>query len=474
MATKPGTGTVLRQRFPRGRILACRDRDEAIEWLESRDPKRIHDHVRADSASLVFMFPGGGAHYPNMARGLYETEPVFRDVIDRGVRILADRIGVDFFEFFLAEEKEEEQVAAKFLRMSHQLPAIFLVEYGLAELWLSRGVKPSALIGHSVGENAAACVAGVLSFEDALSLVLLRGQLFEKVSGGGMLAVGLPPEEIEGRLPPELELAAVNAPELSVVSGPDDAISTLEKRLEAEELFPQRLAIPVAAHSRMLEPILDEFRGFLEAIIHNLLISTAPGSLHYLFMDWRHLCVLQEVCDRLYGPQVNLCVWVKTNGGMGSFYRSRHELVVIYKNGSAPHVNNVQLGQYGRNRTNVWEYEGANSLSPKRRADLALHPTVKPVEMIADAIRDASNRGDLILDPFLGSGTTVIACEQTGRTCAGMELDPKYVDVIVRRWESFTGGEARHAGTGLTFREMADHRSGNVLMLPAPSQGGEA
>ena len=255
-----------RQRFPRGRILACRDRDEAIEWLESRDPKRIHDHVRADSASLVFMFPGGGAHYPNMARGLYETEPVFRDVIDRGVRILADRIGVDFFEFFLAEEKEEEQVAAKFLRMSHQLPAIFLVEYGLAELWLSRGVKPSALIGHSVGKNAAACVAGVLSFEDALSLVLLRGQLFEKVSGGGMLAVGLPPEEIEGRLPPELELAAVNAPELSVVSGPDDAISTLEKRLEAEELFPQRLAIPVAAHSRMLEPILDEFRGFLEGI----------------------------------------------------------------------------------------------------------------------------------------------------------------------------------------------------------------
>ena len=218
----------------------------------------------------------------------------------------------------------------------------------------------------------------------------------------------------------------------------------------------------------------EQFRGFLEASIRNLLISTAPGSLHYLFMDWRHLRVLQEVCDRLYGPQVNLCVWVKTNGGMGSFYRSRHELVVIYKNGSAPHVNNVQLGQYGRNRTNVWEYEGANSLSPKRRADLALHPTVKPVAMIADAIRDASNRGDLILDPFLGSGTTVIACEQTGRTCAGMELDPKYVDVIVRRWESFTGGEARHAGTGLTFREMADHRSGNVLMLPAPSQGGEA
>tara|TARA_R110000782_G_scaffold132359_5_gene224388 strand:+ start:43190 stop:44605 length:1416 start_codon:yes stop_codon:yes gene_type:complete len=225
----------------------------------------------------------------------------------------------------------------------------------------------------------------------------------------------------------------------------------------------------------------EEFQGFLEAFIRNLLQSTAPGSLHFLFMDWRHLRVLQEVCDREYGPQVNLCVWVKSNGGMGSLYRSRHELVVVYKNGTAPHINNVQLGRFGRNRTNVWEYEGVNSLSPERRADLALHPTVKPVAMIADAIRDASNRGDLVLDPFLGSGTAVIACEQTGRICAGMELDPKYVDVIVRRWEAFTGGEARHSGgearhsgTGLTFKEMSDHRSGKVLMLPAPSKGGEA
>ncbi len=255
-----------RQRFDRGRVLSCRDRDEAIEWLESRDPKRIHDHVRADSASLVFMFPGGGAHYPNMARGLYESEPVFRDVIDRGARILADRIGVDFFEFFLADPEQESAAAEKFLRMSHQLPAIFLVEYGLAELWLSRGLKPSALIGHSVGENAAACVAGVLSFEDALSLVLLRGQLFEKVSGGGMLAVGLAPEEVEARLPAGLELAAVNAPELSVVSGPEEAIAELERVFEEEELYPQRLAIPVAAHSRMLDPILAEFQAFLEGV----------------------------------------------------------------------------------------------------------------------------------------------------------------------------------------------------------------
>ena len=218
----------------------------------------------------------------------------------------------------------------------------------------------------------------------------------------------------------------------------------------------------------------EEFQRFLEVVIRNLVVSTVLGSLHYLFMDWRHLRPLQEVCDKDYGPQVNLCVWVKTNGGMGSLYRSRHELVVVYKNGSAPHVNNVQLGRYGRNRTNVWEYEGVNSLSPERRADQALHPTVKPVAMIADAIRDASDRGDLVLDPFLGSGTAVIACEQTGRVCAGLELDPKYVDVIVRRWQAYTGNKARHAATGMTFDEMADLRRGGLLLLPPPAADGEA
>tara|TARA_R110001592_G_scaffold222022_1_gene477043 strand:- start:5597 stop:7003 length:1407 start_codon:yes stop_codon:yes gene_type:complete len=218
----------------------------------------------------------------------------------------------------------------------------------------------------------------------------------------------------------------------------------------------------------------EEYQRFLEVVIRNLVVSTVLGSLHYLFMDWRHLRVLQEVCDECYGPQVNLCVWVKTNGGMGSLYRSRHELVFVYKNGSAPHVNNVQLGRYGRNRTNVWEYEGVNSLSPERRADLALHPTVKPVAMIADAIRDASDRGDLVLDPFLGSGTAVIACEQTGRVCAGLELDPRYVDVIVRRWQAYTGSKARHAATGMTFDEMADLRRGRTLLLPPPTAGGEA
>ena len=217
-----------------------------------------------------------------------------------------------------------------------------------------------------------------------------------------------------------------------------------------------------------------EFRAFQSDLLGNLVANSVPGSLHYLFMDWRHLWLLEDVGNEHYDAQMNLCVWVKPNGGMGSMYRSRHELVLVFKNGQAPHINNVNLGRHGRNRTNVWEYEGCNSFSPERRAELALHPTPKPVAMIADVILDASERRGLVLDPFLGSGTTLIACEQTGRICVGMELDPKYVDVIVRRWEAFTGGEARDASSGLTFREMADHRSGKVLMLPAPSKDGAA
>ncbi len=197
------------------------------------------------------------------------------------------------------------------------------------------------------------------------------------------------------------------------------------------------------------------------------------GSLGYWFIDWRNLHVLECVLRQLYTRHMNTCVWAKSNGGMGSLYRSRHELVLVFKKGTAPHVNNIQLGKYGRNRTNVWEYDGCSTGTKDRRADLALHPTVKPAEMIADAIKDASTRGGLILDPFLGSGTTIIACEMTGRICAGLELDPKYVDVIVRRWEAYTGGNTIHAETGLTFAEMRELRNGKQLLLPPPAAAGE-
>jgi len=211
-----------------------------------------------------------------------------------------------------------------------------------------------------------------------------------------------------------------------------------------------------------------EYEAFLVATIRNLVRASIEGSVHYLFIDWRHVGVLDRVCQQYYGEQLNLCVWIKSNGGMGSMYRSRHELVLVFKKGKAPHINNVQLGKFGRNRTNAWEYDGCSTGTKERRADLDLHPTVKPAVMVADAIKDASKRGGLVLDPFLGSGTTLIACEMTDRVCAGMELDPKYVDVSIRRWEAYTGGQALHAATGLTFAEMREQRSGKQLLLPPP------
>jgi len=173
-------------------------------------------------------------------------------------------------------------------------------------------------------------------------------------------------------------------------------------------------------------------------------------------MDWRHLGELLVAGREVYGELKNICVWVKSNGGMGSFYRSRHELIFIFKHGCARHRNNVQLGQFGRNRSNVWEYPSPTAFG-KSGAEgnlLALHPTVKPVALVADAILDASARGDVILDSFLGSGTTIIAAERTGRLCYGLELDPLYVDTIVRRWQAFTGQQARHGMSGKSFDEL--------------------
>ncbi|WP_339631180.1 DNA methyltransferase [uncultured Sneathiella sp.] len=221
-----------------------------------------------------------------------------------------------------------------------------------------------------------------------------------------------------------------------------------------------------------------EFTKFLTDAIINLTESSQDGSVHYIFMDWRHLSQLQAVCDRLYTEQLNLCVWVKNNGGMGSFYRSQHELVLVCKNGTATHLNNIQLGKYGRNRTNVWEYTGANSFGPDRQENLDLHPTVKPVAMIADAILDSSAPGDIILDPFLGSGTLIIAAEKTGRKGRGMELDPHYVDVAIKRWQDFTGQQAIHAELGLTFDQIKDQGRSGLKLLPPPStfltEGGQS
>ena len=169
-----------------------------------------------------------------------------------------------------------------------------------------------------------------------------------------------------------------------------------------------------------------------------------------------HARELLEAGLLAYTEVKNICVWVKDNGGLGSLYRSQHEFVFVFKNGTAPHRNNVLLGKYGRNRTNIWDYPCANTFS--RQSDegylAALHPTVKPVAMVADAIMDCTSRRDIVLDPFLGSGTTVIAAERTGRVCHGIELEPQYVDIIVRRWQKFTGLSATHAASGRSFNEL--------------------
>jgi hypothetical protein len=200
-----------------------------------------------------------------------------------------------------------------------------------------------------------------------------------------------------------------------------------------------------------------EFVSFLTTSLRLIARHSTSGSVHYLFIDWRHCYELLIAGREVYDKLLNLCVWVKDNGGMGSFYRSRHELVFVFRNSKGPHRNNVQLGQYGRNRTNVWEYPGVNTLS--KHGDegnlLALHPTVKPTALIADAILDCTARGEVVLDSFLGSGTTVIAAERVGRICYGMEIDPPYVDTAIRRWQRVTGDRAIHGVSGKSFDEIA-------------------
>ena len=199
----------------------------------------------------------------------------------------------------------------------------------------------------------------------------------------------------------------------------------------------------------------DEFAEFLFFALLQLQRASTKGALLYVFMDWRHQFELLIARQKLQIPILNMCVWVKNNGGMGSFYRSQHELVYIFKHGDGLFTNNVELGKHGRYRTNVWNYPGVNSFGEGRDEALAMHPTVKPVAMIADAILDATNRGDIVLDGFLGSGTTLLAAEQTGRICYGVEIDPRYVDVAVRRWEAATGEVAIHEQSTVTFEDVA-------------------
>jgi DNA modification methylase len=202
-----------------------------------------------------------------------------------------------------------------------------------------------------------------------------------------------------------------------------------------------------------------EFTEFLQTVFGRLVRNAVDGSIHQICIDWRHMGEMLAAGRKVYTELKNLCVWSKTNAGMGTFYRSQHELVFVWKSGTEPHINNFELGQHGRNRTNVWSYPGITSMRRGRLEQLAMHPTVKPVALVADAIKDCSRRGGLVLDPFCGSGTILIAAERTGRKARAMEIDPHYVDVAIRRWQAYTGKSAVLAGSDETFETVEEQRS---------------
>jgi DNA modification methylase len=201
-----------------------------------------------------------------------------------------------------------------------------------------------------------------------------------------------------------------------------------------------------------------EFKAFLLDTLAHAARHSVDGAIHYVCMDWRHLEEMLDAGKKVYSELKNLVVWNKNNAGQGSFYRSQHELIFVYKNGDGPHTNNFELGQHGRNRSNIWNYAGINAFRAGRLDELSLHPTVKPIALVADALRDCSRRGDIVLDPFMGSGTTILAAERVGRRAYGLELDPLYVDAAVRRWQDFTRRDAVLKGSRQTFDEIAAMR----------------
>ena len=266
------TLAVGRRTFAHRRAIAVASRQDAIEQLASRDPRRVASHIAfrpnsgESAATCVFLLPGGGAPHLDMARDLFEQDAEFRAEVERGFSLFEQRGGIRLAEWvFPAKGADREALALELERPSLQLPALFIIETALANLWLRRGLEPAALIGHSLGENTAAHLAGVFRYEDALGLVSLRGELFERVEKGGMLSVPLSAEELKPLLGDDLDLATINAPELCVASGREEALAKLEADLLARDVDARRIAIDIAAHSRLLEPILEEFGAYLRS-----------------------------------------------------------------------------------------------------------------------------------------------------------------------------------------------------------------
>jgi acyl transferase domain-containing protein/thioesterase domain-containing protein/acyl carrier protein len=256
-----------RRHFAERRVLVARDTDEAIALLEGADSRRVYTHTAsADPHKIAFMFPGGGAQYPRMARDLYDSEPVFRQHLDEGFALLRDVHGIDLAPIIFCEPEQFETALVELERPSLQLPAIFVIERALAMMLIARGLAPTAMVGHSLGENTAACVSGTMRFADCVGLVVLRGQLTDRVAGG-MIAVPLPAEELQPLLDElGLDLAGVNAPDLAVASGDNATLGVLADRLAAMGIEAHRVKVNAAGHSRMLEPVLEEFETYLRSI----------------------------------------------------------------------------------------------------------------------------------------------------------------------------------------------------------------
>jgi DNA modification methylase len=217
-----------------------------------------------------------------------------------------------------------------------------------------------------------------------------------------------------------------------------------------------------------------EFVTFLTNALGAAAAVSSDGALHYICMDWRHIGELLDSGHAIYDELLNIIVWVNNNGGQGSFYRSQHEFIAVFRVGEASHTNNIELGRHGRNRTNVWHYAGANTFRPGRMDDLQAHPTVKPTALVADAIKDCTKRNDIVLDTFSGSGTTILAAERVGRRCFALEIEPRFVDVAIRRWQAFTRKDALCIVSGRSFDEMVGERPNAAAQEPTATDGGRA
>ncbi|MEW6734449.1 MAG: beta-ketoacyl synthase N-terminal-like domain-containing protein, partial [Acidobacteriota bacterium] len=261
------TYQIGRKAFNYRRFLVCRDLSDAVCALKKVEPNRLFTaYQKLDERPVIFMFPGGGAQYVNMGRELYQVEPIFREQVDHCLELLRPQLGFDLSNLLYPNEKDALEISKQLRKTSIALPALFSIEYALAKLWISWGIRPQAMIGHSLGEYTAACLAGVISLEDALSLVVLRGRLFEQLPEGGMLSVSLSQREVAPLLNGKLSLAAINGPALCVVSGMVEEINELAYTLSEREVEFRHLQIDVAAHSHMVTPILKQFTEFVKRL----------------------------------------------------------------------------------------------------------------------------------------------------------------------------------------------------------------